>query len=717
VSIETRFDEAFVARLAAAEKQVQQSYRPIIGVHKWFARRPGTLFRALMLSEQVEEDLRSSFWHSHDLDAVVLDPFMGGGTTLFEANRLGASVIGYDTNPMSRWVCERELESLDVDAFEEAGKAVCQKLDEKVGSLYATDCDECGGEASVKSFLWVKSHVCGCGEEILLFPGPHVAGTGMKRHTHEVLVCGSCRKVEQFLPGEVPDDCSNCGTPYAETKVPAKSVCKCGEAFSIPPVDPVKPPRHVMFALEYHCARCKGRDGRRGRFFKGADARDQSRYAEAQCRLGKRAAAFIPDVEIPDGDETRRLHRWGYRKFSELHNDRQLLGLSLLAEEILRQPKELQPALATVFSDFIRYQNMVCRYDSAALKVLDVFSIHGYPVHRVQCEAALIGLPRIGSGGYRHFLRKYANAKRYCEAPFETRRDDGKKKKVPIEGESIAARIVEGPGDLRKEPASALLRAASLADEPLSESSVDMVFTDPPYFAMVQYSELMDFCFAWLRQLESTVPYFQVESARSTSEVTGNQTEGRALSHFAAGLSAVYRRAAEALKPGGPFAFTYHHNDLTSYAAIVVACLDARLIPMTTLPCPSEMRGSVHISKSNSSRVDTVFVLRKSPAPVSPEASQPIDALLEEEVAHLTEADLAVTEGDRRCIRFGLIAEAAMRRLAGGWDADLGITDRLQAATEMLLELDSGSAGIARIDTERDTLQHQPAASAVPSAS
>jgi hypothetical protein len=717
VSIETRFDEAFVARLAAAEKQVQQSYRPIIGVHKWFARRPGTLFRALMLSERVDEDLQDSFWHSHDLDAVVLDPFMGGGTTLFEANRLGASVIGYDTNPMSRWVCERELESLDVGAFEEAGEAVCQTLEGAVGALYVTDCEECRGEASVKSFLWVKSHVCGCGEETLLFPGPHVAGTGMKRHTHEVLVCGTCRKVEEFLPGQVPDDCPNCGTPYADTKVPAKSVCNCGEAFSIPPSDPDGPPRHVLFALEYHCAHCKGRDGRRGRFFKGADAEDHSRYADSRRLLAERSGAFIPDVEIPDGDETSRLHRWGYRRFSELHNDRQLFGLSLLAEEILRQPKELQPALATVFSDFIRYQNMVCRYDAAALKILDVFSIHGYPVHRVQCEAALIGLPGVGSGGYRHFLRKYANAKRYCEAPFETRREDGKKKRVPIEGEKISARIVDGSDDLKQEPASAFLRAASLADVPLTEASVDMVLTDPPYFAMVQYSELMDFCFAWLRQLESMVPYFQVESARSTSEVTGNQTEGRALSHFAAGLSAVYSRAAQALKPGGPFAFTYHHNDLTSYAAVVVACLDARLVPMTTLPCPSEMRGSVHISKSNSSRVDTVFVLRKPPAPLSPEASQPIDVLLEEEVVHLVEADLAVTEGDRRCIRFGLIAEAAMRRLAGNWDPDLEIADRLEAATETLVELDSGSASVERIDERRGPVRRQPAASAAPSSS
>jgi len=45
--IEQLFDIPFVAGLALREKQIQQNYRPPIAVHKWFARRPGTLFRAL----------------------------------------------------------------------------------------------------------------------------------------------------------------------------------------------------------------------------------------------------------------------------------------------------------------------------------------------------------------------------------------------------------------------------------------------------------------------------------------------------------------------------------------------------------------------------------------------------------------------------------------------------------------------------------------------
>jgi putative DNA methylase len=58
--IEKNFDIPFIADLALREKQIQQNYRPIIAVHKWFARRPGTLFRGLLLSEFSDSPLRGS---------------------------------------------------------------------------------------------------------------------------------------------------------------------------------------------------------------------------------------------------------------------------------------------------------------------------------------------------------------------------------------------------------------------------------------------------------------------------------------------------------------------------------------------------------------------------------------------------------------------------------------------------------------------------------
>lgn len=684
--MEQVFDETLVAGLAAAEKQVQQSYRPIIAVHKWFARRPGTLFRGLALAELDDRPLADHYFDGHHLDGVVLDPFMGGGTTLFEANRLGLAVVGYDTNPMSRWLVERELEALDVDAFERVGEEIAADVEAQVRDLYLTQCEECGDEVPVKNFLWVKTHVCSNGHDTLLFPGSLVAGRRMGRHTHDVHVCGHCRNVEQYGADEAPANCPHCETPYAQTAVPSKAYCRCGESFVVGKSTVGKPPKHTLFALEYHCATCKRREGRRGRFFKGADDADHARFERARGQFNEMESPFWPDDFIPPGDETNRLLRWGYKRFRDLHNERQLLGLALLAVRIQQAPKELQPALATVYSDFIRYQNMVCRYDTAALKVLDVFSVHGFPVHRVQCEAALIGVPRVGSGGYRHFLAKYASAKRYCVEPFETQRVNGKKRKVAVEGERIAASFVEDATGLGK-PRAALLRCASIAVQGLPESSVDLVLTDPPYFANVQYSELMDFLYAWLRKLVPETPYFVPTTSKSNDEVTGNVTGGIGIAEFAERMSGVYRAATHALKPGRPFAFTYHHNDLQSYAALIVAVLDAGLVPVTTLACPSEMRGSIHINSADSSRVDTVFLLRKPPVGVVGDRDTPINERLTEHVQNLVDAGLTVTNGDRRCIRHGLVAEEAMRLLAPGWDPRLDVEHRMRLAHEQLLAL------------------------------
>ena len=66
MSIEQRFDISLIASLALKEKQIQQNYRPIIAVHKWFARRPGTLFRGLLLSEFLDERLDETYFNGHD---------------------------------------------------------------------------------------------------------------------------------------------------------------------------------------------------------------------------------------------------------------------------------------------------------------------------------------------------------------------------------------------------------------------------------------------------------------------------------------------------------------------------------------------------------------------------------------------------------------------------------------------------------------------------
>jgi len=127
--LETRFDAAFAARLALPEKQIQQNYRPIIGVHKWFARRPGTLFRNLLFAEFVDGPTDELYWTDHHLTGTIADPFMGGGTPLIEANRLGFDVVGADVNPMAYWIVRQSLRDLDIKAFLAAADDVASEVE------------------------------------------------------------------------------------------------------------------------------------------------------------------------------------------------------------------------------------------------------------------------------------------------------------------------------------------------------------------------------------------------------------------------------------------------------------------------------------------------------------------------------------------------------------------------------------------------------------
>lgn len=689
MSIEKNFDVSFVAGQALREKQIQQNYRPIIAVHKWFARRPGTLFRSLILSEFVDHPIKDSFFLANSLPAKrIADPFMGGGTPLIEANRVGCDVQGFDINPMATWIVREEIEHLDVASYENTAAALLKNLAAEIDMLYRTDCPLYGDrEVPVKYFIWLKEIDCkGCGEAVPLFPGFLLSQDA--RHPLNVLLCGNCGELNEVADIRHPGSCKSCDTALSVEGPAKRGICacpKCGHSNAYPrPKD--GPPRHRLVAIEYYNPLRKRHH--QGRFFKKPDAKDLDCYRLAQQRWDSLLSRFVPDQKILPGDETDRLHRWGYERYRDLFNSRQLLGLELSARLIAKVKDErIRHALSTNLSDLLRYQNMLCRYDSMALKSLDIFSVHGFPVGLIQCESNLLGIVNgnrinVGSGGWTNIIDKYAKAKRYCHAPFEVRKEGRANIHVPIKGEWIGERRNGAP--IRK----ISIRCASSTTLDLPAASLDAVFTDPPYFGNVQYGELMDFCYVWLRRLVGhEAEGFDRESTRAKEELTANETQGRNLEHFADGLSTVYRSMARALKPGAPLVFTYHHNKLEAYQAVGVAILDAGLTCSASIPCPAEMGGSIHIHGTGSSIIDTVFVCRSTGATKRNmlfDTPADLVRLVASDLNHLRAAGVNPTAGDIRCIVFGHATRMAVWTLRTDWSAAGSIKEKLERFARQL---------------------------------
>ena len=411
---------------------------------------------------------------------------------------------------------------------------------------------------------------------------------------------------------------------------------------------------------------------------------------------------FIPDDEIPAGDETDRLHRWGYKRYSEMFNTRQLLGLELSARLISGiSPERVKNALATNLSDLLRYQNMLCRYDSVALKSLDIFSVHGFPVGLIQCESNFLGIMDknkktcIGSGGWSNIIEKFRKAKAYCDDPFEVRHTKSGKEIVPIKGEWIGDRI-NGNGKVSR---GIEIRCADAASVDMHTASLDAVFTDPPYFGNVQYAELMDFCYVWLRRLVGKFsPAFSNLTTRNAEELTGNVNMGRDITHFTEGISKVFRKMAKALKPGKPLVFTYHHNEIKAYIPIAVAILDAGLTCSASLPCPGEMGASIHISGTGSSIIDTVFVCRSTglvPKNWLTETPAGVAALVSADLEKLRRGGVKPTQGDARCIACGHLIRLAIWTLRRDWDKKRKTGARI-TSVDLWLEQFGGWAEVSK---------------------
>jgi adenine-specific DNA methylase len=171
-AIEESFPIVEINRLAVPERN---SFKPIYQMHKWFARRASCVFRAILLGclKPAGTDIMAEFYrdHTHDPDTagkVILDPFMGGGTTVVEALRLGCNVIGIDLNPVAWFIVKTEVEPVVIAELEAAFERLANRpvawsgksVRETLLDQYRTECPCCGRAADIIYTFWVKSAIC-----------------------------------------------------------------------------------------------------------------------------------------------------------------------------------------------------------------------------------------------------------------------------------------------------------------------------------------------------------------------------------------------------------------------------------------------------------------------------------------------------------------------------------------------------------------------------
>ena len=149
------FEDLYQASLKEASRK-----KPVFFIHKYFARRITANFRLALLDYLYDDDnLLTHFYESSNGKGngiTVLDPFMGGGTTVFEALRFGCNVIGNDLQPLSLFVTKALIEPIDEGAVNRAVKELEKKVGNRIRDYYKTICPHCGEEADGMYAFHVK---------------------------------------------------------------------------------------------------------------------------------------------------------------------------------------------------------------------------------------------------------------------------------------------------------------------------------------------------------------------------------------------------------------------------------------------------------------------------------------------------------------------------------------------------------------------------------
>ena len=621
-------------------------------MHKWWARRLGSVFRTILLYSLADDELDgwngkpNSLWEFYSKDInldgkIVLDPMMGGGTTVIEALKLGCKVIAGDLNPVSWFLVKKQVEDIDPELIAQT----LGKLDDEIGTelrrYYQTICPECEETAEAIYYFYYKVSSCSkCAKEVHLMRNFFLAKS--PTGSSDFVVCPQCWNVFESKNAENSTTCSKCHQKFTPTEVSfsrgRRFTCSdCGHSEKI--VDVARKfgrYRERMYAIEFYCKNCdnsKNKNLVNGRGYKAPDEFDRrtlEKAIEEFQNIGKDLP--IPDTLIPLGVETKRALNHGYRKFSDMFSPRQLLNLGKIYRWILGiEDWNVKEFFLLSFSNSLKYNNMFAKYNATRGFITDIFRTHSFSPSMSPVEANCYDTVK-GRGAFTAFVNLVIEGKEYCRQPFERVHDGKSMKKVKLQPRK-PSKIIEDYQKLVRN-ADVMLRCGSSEHLEVPDGVVDAVVTDPPYYGNVMYSELSNFFYVWLQiALKDQYAIFKDPLVPAEDEVIENRHQGKGKVEFIHSLTKVFTEANRVLSNDGILVFTFHHKKQEAWGAILRTILDSGFYITATYPVRSEMKASTHLHDLENIVYDMIFVCRKRGKDVVPKSWNSIKKSIKRSIA------------------------------------------------------------------------------------
>lgn len=634
--IEDELPLAAINLESARDKSLRHGH--LSTLHLWWASRPLPMSRAVVFSSLVpapEDDaIRKALMQtlsdampfnrslqSRPLDGLrsrlreawpdgppkVLDCFAGRGIIPLEGMRLGCDVTSVDVNPVAHLIQRAVLDfpnrwsdilpdgshSLVADFLRWAARM--RELAERQLAQHFPAKE--GRRAAV--YFWARTMPCSepsCRRTIPMIKSRRLVDSNRRsiRLDYEVYD----ERVGLLLGDGKPSD----GTDWTTGVVRAASVTcpACGTT------QPAKDVRHfaktVGFGKDLFAVMTTSEDGRSREY---RMATDEDRKAAMVGPL----LSTLPDC--PDGttalpDEAmvksqyRRLQNlvFGIDTWRGLFTDRQLLVLGVLAATVRQVYEEMiaegeAPERARALATYLAFVvDKIADYDSsfATWVAKGEFVAHTFPQQaiRMAWDFTEVNPFSEASGSFDGAVRWIELVLQHCCA------------------------VKHGSATVLRGNAQSL---------DFADGSFDAVITDPPYYDAVQYGDLSDFFYVWLKR---TVGHLYPElfgtpltpKQAQVIETNADKKSPEFVSHdeFERRLGAAISEMARVVKDDGIVSIVFAHTDVEAWERLLRALRAAGLVVTTSWPMRSEREGRSTAQLSAVLGSSVVLVCRKEAA-------------------------------------------------------------------------------------------------------
>ena len=446
-------------------------------------------------SKKPHDAIREYIRHYTEPGDLVLDPFSGSGGTALAALMEGRRAVAIDRSPAATFITKNYCTPVDVGELQEVFEDLKREVKQEISWLYETRCDRCGGNATTAYTVYSQVFQCPrCLEKVPLFDCVEAQGHTSQGKPKNTRTCPDCHK------RGIIEEISTRTERFGAVPVLVSYLCDSG----------CRPARSER--------RHNDAEAQKRKFFKKYDV----------GKLEEIGAREIPHwypthrmMHAPEGQQ-----RWAllWRPYlgtrstvADFFRPRNLWALGCIRSKItsLDAPDHVREALLFCLSSGLLNASDMYRYRESGKGGLSMGTLYVGPCFQVM-------------NAWRGYADKVSD-------------------------------ILRGYRSLEIRSPDACISTQDACDlGTVCSSSVDYVFTDPPYSWKVQYGESNFIWEAWLG----------FDTRWHDEEIIVNEVRGKTEADWADMMRRAMAECYRVLKPGRWLSLCYHDTSEGTWALV-----------------------------------------------------------------------------------------------------------------------------------------------------